>query len=125
MAAADGDDSLYPIAVLIDELRNEDVQVRRLQGFGGNRGGGPRGSSGPREEDSVFAGSGGRGRWPISVQLSSFQVAELDETASRIGCWPSGGRGQGKPGGSRACLVRAAARGLGPGGRGWEQQRAR
>uniref|UniRef100_A0A2K5E396 Protein phosphatase 2 scaffold subunit Aalpha n=1 Tax=Aotus nancymaae TaxID=37293 RepID=A0A2K5E396_AOTNA len=26
MAAADGDDSLYPIAVLIDELRNEDVQ---------------------------------------------------------------------------------------------------
>lgn len=28
MAAADGDDSLYPIAVLIDELRNEDVQVR-------------------------------------------------------------------------------------------------
>lgn len=30
MAAADGDDSLYPIAVLIDELRNEDVQVRLL-----------------------------------------------------------------------------------------------
>lgn len=28
MAAADGDDSLYPIAVLIDELRNEDVQVK-------------------------------------------------------------------------------------------------
>jgi serine/threonine-protein phosphatase 2A regulatory subunit A len=29
MAAADAttDDSLYPIAVLIDELRNEDVQV--------------------------------------------------------------------------------------------------
>lgn len=26
-AARDGDDSLYPIAVLIDELRNEDVQV--------------------------------------------------------------------------------------------------
>ena len=24
------DDSLYPIAVLIDELRNEDVQVRKL-----------------------------------------------------------------------------------------------
>jgi serine/threonine-protein phosphatase 2A regulatory subunit A len=23
-----GDDSLYPIAVLIDELRNEDVQLR-------------------------------------------------------------------------------------------------
>lgn len=33
MAAADGDDSLYPIAVLIDELRNEDVQVPR----GGSR----------------------------------------------------------------------------------------
>lgn len=29
MAASEtgGDDSLYPIAVLIDELRNEDVQV--------------------------------------------------------------------------------------------------
>lgn len=24
----EGDDSLYPIAVLIDELRNEDVQLR-------------------------------------------------------------------------------------------------
>lgn len=30
MAGADGDDSLYPIAVLIDELRNEDVQVVTL-----------------------------------------------------------------------------------------------
>ncbi|XP_052246488.1 serine/threonine-protein phosphatase 2A 65 kDa regulatory subunit A alpha isoform-like isoform X1 [Dreissena polymorpha] len=28
MAADQGDDSLYPIAVLIDELRNEDVQLR-------------------------------------------------------------------------------------------------
>ena len=28
MAGESGDDSLYPIAVLIDELRNEDVQVR-------------------------------------------------------------------------------------------------
>ncbi|ELW48894.1 Serine/threonine-protein phosphatase 2A 65 kDa regulatory subunit A alpha isoform [Tupaia chinensis] len=28
MAAAEGGDSLYPIAVLIDELRNEDVQLR-------------------------------------------------------------------------------------------------
>ena len=27
MASNTGDDSLYPIAVLIDELRNEDVQV--------------------------------------------------------------------------------------------------
>ncbi len=26
-----GDDSLYPIAVLIDELRNEDVQVKHLK----------------------------------------------------------------------------------------------
>ena len=25
-----GDDSLYPIAVLIDELRNEDVQVKAI-----------------------------------------------------------------------------------------------
>lgn len=30
MAGADGDDSLYPIAVLIDELRNEDVQVKPI-----------------------------------------------------------------------------------------------
>ena len=28
-AAPSSDDSLYPIAVLIDELRNEDVQVRQ------------------------------------------------------------------------------------------------
>ena len=28
MAGEAGDDSLYPIAVLIDELRNEDVQLR-------------------------------------------------------------------------------------------------
>ena len=28
MAGESGDDSLYPIAVLIDELRNEDVQLR-------------------------------------------------------------------------------------------------
>ncbi|KAK2084902.1 Serine/threonine-protein phosphatase 2A regulatory subunit A alpha isoform [Saguinus oedipus] len=28
MAVADGDGSLYPIVVLIDELRNEDVQLR-------------------------------------------------------------------------------------------------
>ena len=27
-AVASGDESLYPIAVLIDELRNEDVQLR-------------------------------------------------------------------------------------------------
>ncbi|NWW57608.1 2AAA phosphatase, partial [Ifrita kowaldi] len=33
MAAADGDDSLYPIAVLIDELRNEDVQVLGVTGL--------------------------------------------------------------------------------------------
>lgn len=31
MAGAEGDDSLYPIAVLIDELRNEDVQVNISQ----------------------------------------------------------------------------------------------
>lgn len=31
-AGGDGDDSLYPIAVLIDELRNEDVQVLELAG---------------------------------------------------------------------------------------------
>lgn len=32
MAASDqsGDDSLYPIAVLIDELKNEDVQVSKF-----------------------------------------------------------------------------------------------
>ena len=32
MASSD-DDSLYPIAVLIDELRNEDVQVYLLYSF--------------------------------------------------------------------------------------------
>ncbi|MBN3319597.1 2AAA phosphatase, partial [Atractosteus spatula] len=33
MAGADGDDSLYPIAVLIDELRNEDVQPESEERF--------------------------------------------------------------------------------------------
>lgn len=35
MAASDqsGDDSLYPIAVLIDELKNDDVQVRIVMFF--------------------------------------------------------------------------------------------
>lgn len=35
MAASDKsvDDSLYPIAVLIDELKNEDVQVNRISPF--------------------------------------------------------------------------------------------
>lgn len=36
------DDSLYPIAVLIDELRNEDVQVCDV-GESGEGGGGERG----------------------------------------------------------------------------------
>lgn len=54
MAAADGDDSLYPIAVLIDELRNEDVQVRRPLGTRARQERGPgaclvaRGGPGPR-----------------------------------------------------------------------------
>ena len=30
IAGQEGEDSLYPIAVLIDELRNEDVQVLLL-----------------------------------------------------------------------------------------------
>lgn len=28
---AEGDNSIYPIAVLIDELRNDDVQVRERE----------------------------------------------------------------------------------------------
>jgi hypothetical protein len=31
MADAKGDDSLYPIAVLIDELKNEDIQVSEIR----------------------------------------------------------------------------------------------
>ena len=41
MAREAGDDSLYPIAVLIDELRNEDVQLRYFKfylAFKKNRG---------------------------------------------------------------------------------------
>jgi hypothetical protein len=47
MAASDtyGDDSLYPIAVLIDELKNEDVQVRGGFGLPGSP---PPGSRVPR-----------------------------------------------------------------------------
>lgn len=40
MAASDraSDDSLYPIAVLIDELKNEDIQVRLCDDMGGGGG---------------------------------------------------------------------------------------
>lgn len=33
MADSKGDDSLYPIAVLIDELKNEDIQVSEMRHF--------------------------------------------------------------------------------------------
>lgn len=95
MAAADGDDSLYPIAVLIDELRNEDVQVRRPRETRGRRDGGPGGTGDPRGEGLVFAGSGGRGRRPISTQLLSVRAPGIDETAPGIGGGPSGGRERG------------------------------
>lgn len=118
MAAADGDDSLYPIAVLIDELRNEDVQVRRPRETRGRRAEGPGGTGDPRGGASVFAGRGGRGRRPISVQLLSVRAPGIDESAPGIGGGPGGGRGaRATPEGpSRAC---PSARGRGGrGGRG-------
>uniref|UniRef100_A0A669QZU0 Uncharacterized protein n=1 Tax=Phasianus colchicus TaxID=9054 RepID=A0A669QZU0_PHACC len=72
MAAADGDDSLYPIAVLIDELRNEDVQVPK----GGSRlrptgsGLSPRAATNQRARDN--RGGGLRGdQWVGSVCRSA------------------------------------------------------
>lgn len=134
MAAADGDDSLYPIAVLIDELRNEDVQVRRPRETWGRRDGGPGGTGDPRGEGSVFAGSGGRGRRPISVQLLSVRVPGTDETAPGIGGGLRGGRERGPlwrvpglpqcarlPGAEAA----AARQGVGRPGWGWGWGRAR
>lgn len=71
----------------------------------GKPGRGNGGTDGPRGESSVFAGSGGRGPRPISVQLSRLRVPGLDETAPGIGCRPTGGREAGHPGGSQACPV--------------------
>lgn len=113
MAAADGDDSLYPIAVLIDELRNEDVQVRRPRGSLERRERGPGSTGGPRGKGSVFPGSGGRGWRPISVQLSSLRIPGLEETAPWIGCRPSGGRERGRT--SRVPGLPSARGGSGPG----------
>lgn len=64
MAAADGDDSLYPIAVLIDELRNEDVQVRRPRETWGRRAGGPGGTGALAEKArcSLGVAEGGGGQ---------------------------------------------------------------
>lgn len=73
MAAADGDDSLYPIAVLIDELRNEDVQVEP-PGFRRDPSGAFSAASGP------FPGPGRHrpaGRGPVAE--------DRHETAALIG----------------------------------------
>ena len=69
-AGGDGDDSLYPIAVLIDELRNEDVQVLE-SGRGlelgpagrvvGEEEGQRRGGRGPGTEGAGFGGGRGPG----------------------------------------------------------------
>lgn len=113
MAAADGDDSLYPIAVLIDELRNEDVQVRRPRGSLGRRDRGPGSAGGPRGKGSEFAGSGGRGGGQSAP--GSLLSGSWDSRRRRpgLGVGPAEGGSEGEPPGSRACLVRAAFRGLG------------
>lgn len=83
MAAADGDDSLYPIAVLIDELRNEDVQVRLAS---------TEASLGVRESDrSLFGQPGPESR---ALGYSSQSAATFhprtpsvsDQKLNRIGC---------------------------------------
>ena len=82
MAAADGDDSLYPIAVLIDELRNEDVQVPRggsrnsIPGPGTAPGPDPPGRNGGPE------GAGGRRRFAARSSLRPYGGA--DERRARI-----------------------------------------
>ncbi|ELW64244.1 Serine/threonine-protein phosphatase 2A 65 kDa regulatory subunit A beta isoform [Tupaia chinensis] len=58
-AGGDGDDSLYPIAVLIDELRNEDVQLGSRRVLGGCRRTGFRAVRWPRRfQRRLPAGSG-------------------------------------------------------------------
>lgn len=105
MAAADGDDSLYPIAVLIDELRNEDVQVGRPRGSWGRWEGGHGSSGRPRGEGLAFAGSGGRGGGQSLSSSHLPGVPDSDDTALVIGREP------GQPGWSRApeCARRPGA----------------
>lgn len=71
MAAADGDDSLYPIAVLIDELRNEDVQVRRPRETWGRRDGdqGARATLAEKAWCSLGVAEGGGGQSASSSYL--------------------------------------------------------
>lgn len=75
MAAADGDDSLYPIAVLIDELRNEDVQVRRPRGSWGIREGvmGARTALAEKAQCSLGVAEGGSGQSAPSSHVSRSQ----------------------------------------------------
>lgn len=96
-AGGDGDDSLYPIAVLIDELRNEDVQVLEsgrvewvgsvghLVGVGEGR---RRGGAGPGLEGPSLAetGGGGRERPMLGPPLPGISLAPLLRTP---GCWES------------------------------------
>lgn len=116
-AGGDGDDSLYPIAVLIDELRNEDVQVLDW-GWGAeasaeahmvgkregrfSRGGG---SGVGRTLVGVRSGPGGGGGSAV-VRLNSQQPyleppgggsGSGRETSSRVG-WASPGGLRNRPG---------------------------
>lgn len=110
MAAADGDDSLYPIAVLIDELRNEDVQVRRPRGSWGIREGvmGARTALADKAQCSLGVAEGGGGQSAPSSHVSG--TPDWMRRRPGLGISPPEGGRQATPEGSRACQVRAAAR---------------
>ena len=93
MAAADGDDSLYPIAVLIDELRNEDVQVRRPRGTWGSREGvmGARTALAEKAQCSPGAAEGGRGQSASSSHVFGCQDWMRRRRGLGVGP-PEGGR---------------------------------
>lgn len=109
MAAADGDDSLYPIAVLIDELRNEDVQVRRPWGSWGIREGetGARTALAEKAQCSLGVAEGGGGQSAPSSHVS--RSPDWMRRRPGLGVSPPEGGRQATLEGSRACQVRAAA----------------
>lgn len=75
----------------------------------GKREGGPGGTSGPRGEKSPFAGSGGRGRRPISIHLSSPRVPDSMIRRPGLGVGPPGGGSEAEDPGPAKCARRPRA----------------
>lgn len=94
-AGGEGDDSLYPIAVLIDELRNEDVQV--LDWGWGAEASAEAHMVGKREGRLSRGGGSGVGRTIVGVRSGPGAAAVPRWSASTLSSLTSSLRGGGAP----------------------------